>query len=75
MDIEDLGKVGRTSDNKEMITPTLRKALTKQGYRLIGTHSGVKLCRWTKVRRSKSLSFIIIIIIYKNCLDSRKSGA
>ena len=33
---------------REMITPNLRKALTKQGYRLVGTHSGVKLCRWTK---------------------------
>lgn len=33
---------------REMITPALRKALTKQGYRLIGSHSGVKLCRWTK---------------------------
>lgn len=31
-----------------MITPELRKALTKQGYKLIGSHSGVKLCRWTK---------------------------
>lgn len=33
---------------KEMVTPALRQALTKQGYKLIGTHSGVKLCRWTK---------------------------
>ncbi|CAG0887801.1 unnamed protein product [Darwinula stevensoni] len=33
---------------KEMITPDLREALTKQGYRLVGTHSGVKMCRWTK---------------------------
>ncbi|CAG0901152.1 unnamed protein product [Darwinula stevensoni] len=33
---------------KEMITPELREALTKQGYRLVGTHSGVKMCRWTK---------------------------
>ncbi|XP_069613521.1 S-adenosyl-L-methionine-dependent tRNA 4-demethylwyosine synthase TYW1-like [Ranitomeya imitator] len=33
---------------KEMITPALQEALTKQGYRLIGSHSGVKLCRWTK---------------------------
>ncbi|XP_069768163.1 S-adenosyl-L-methionine-dependent tRNA 4-demethylwyosine synthase TYW1 isoform X3 [Narcine bancroftii] len=33
---------------REMITPALRNALTKQGYRLIGSHSGVKLCRWTK---------------------------
>jgi tRNA wybutosine-synthesizing protein 1 len=22
--------------------------LTKQGYKVVGTHSGVKLCRWTK---------------------------
>jgi len=33
---------------KEMLTPSLRKALTKQGYRLLGSHSGVKMCRWTK---------------------------
>ncbi|RMX47239.1 hypothetical protein pdam_00012924 [Pocillopora damicornis] len=36
------------TEPKEMITPALEKALTKQGYRLIGSHSGVKLCRWTK---------------------------
>ena len=35
---------------REMLTPSLRKALQKQGYKLIGSHSGVKLCRWTKVR-------------------------
>lgn len=34
---------------REMLTPLLRESLEKQGYRLIGTHSGVKLCRWTKV--------------------------
>ncbi|KRZ45962.1 tRNA wybutosine-synthesizing protein 1 -like protein, partial [Trichinella pseudospiralis] len=33
---------------KEMLTPTLKKSLTKQGYHLVGTHSGVKICRWTK---------------------------
>ena len=33
---------------KEMMTETLREALTKQGYKIIGSHSGVKLCRWTK---------------------------
>ncbi|TRZ17752.1 hypothetical protein HGM15179_009367 [Zosterops borbonicus] len=36
------------AERREMITPALREALTKQGYKLIGTHSGVKLCRWTK---------------------------
>ncbi|KAI9889533.1 MAG: hypothetical protein M1814_005227 [Vezdaea aestivalis] len=30
-----------------MNSPTY-KSLTKQGYSIIGTHSGVKLCRWTK---------------------------
>ena len=55
MDIEDLGKKRPTtaetngsSGPKEMVTPLLRKTLTKQGYKIIGTHSGVKLCRWTK---------------------------
>lgn len=32
-----------------MVTPLIRKSLEKQGYKLIGSHSGVKLCRWTKV--------------------------
>ncbi|XP_032057103.1 S-adenosyl-L-methionine-dependent tRNA 4-demethylwyosine synthase TYW1-like [Aythya fuligula] len=35
-------------EKREMITAALRDALTKQGYKLIGSHSGVKLCRWTK---------------------------
>lgn len=57
VDMEDLGKVinglktkRKNADGqpKEMITPLLRKSLEKQGYKLIGTHSGVKLCRWTK---------------------------
>ena len=33
------------SEPKEMITPLLRKSLEKQGYKLIGSHSGVKLVR------------------------------
>ena len=53
MDIEDLGVKrptgeGETGEAKEMVTPMLRKTLSKQGYKIIGTHSGVKLCRWTK---------------------------
>ncbi|XP_049645465.1 S-adenosyl-L-methionine-dependent tRNA 4-demethylwyosine synthase TYW1-like [Suncus etruscus] len=35
-------------ERRAMITPALREALTRQGYQLIGSHSGVKLCRWTK---------------------------
>eukprot|EP00834_Sanchytrium_tribonematis_P003335 NODE_126_length_17250_cov_2.558743.p2 type:complete len:627 gc:universal NODE_126_length_17250_cov_2.558743:17034-15154(-) len=33
---------------KPMVTPLLHKSLTKQGYKIIGSHSGVKICRWTK---------------------------
>jgi tRNA wybutosine-synthesizing protein 1 len=33
-----------------MVTPQLRAALTKQGYKILGSHSGVKLCRWTKAQ-------------------------
>ena len=60
VDLEDLGtmiqkskvasnvKPNKGENAKEMITPLLRKSLTKQGYKLIGSHSGVKICRWTK---------------------------
>ncbi|KRX98318.1 tRNA wybutosine-synthesizing protein 1 -like protein, partial [Trichinella pseudospiralis] len=50
-DIEDIYFTNVTNDSdkiKEMLTPTLKKSLTKQGYHLVGTHSGVKICRWTK---------------------------
>ena len=33
---------------RPMLTDQLRATLSKQGYKLLGTHSGVKLCRWTK---------------------------
>ena len=50
MDIEDLveadGKAASDSSRpRDMLTPLLRTSLTKQGYKLIGTHSGVKMCR------------------------------
>jgi tRNA wybutosine-synthesizing protein 1 len=41
---EDSGLVNQ----REMVTPIVRESLKKQGYKIIGTHSGVKLCRWTK---------------------------
>merc|ERR1711968_388890 len=53
--MEDLGNVieGGKNENaskapKQMVNDNLRKTLTKQGYRIVGSHSGVKLCRWTK---------------------------
>uniref|UniRef100_A0A1D1XWE8 tRNA wybutosine-synthesizing protein 1 n=1 Tax=Anthurium amnicola TaxID=1678845 RepID=A0A1D1XWE8_9ARAE len=33
---------------KEMVNPIIRMNLERQGYKIIGSHSGVKLCRWTK---------------------------
>ena len=61
VDLEDLGSAmkegkqtvseeiaAKPSERPEMVTPMQRKALTKEGYSIIGTHSAVKLCRWTK---------------------------
>jgi wyosine [tRNA(Phe)-imidazoG37] synthetase (radical SAM superfamily)/flavodoxin len=33
---------------RDMLTPAQRRALTKEGYQLIGSHSAVKICRWVK---------------------------
>ena len=56
MDLEDMGDTilasqnssAETTEPREMVTPSQAAALKKEGYRLIGTHSAVKLCRWTK---------------------------
>ncbi|KAL1911295.1 Fe-S oxidoreductase [Sporothrix stenoceras] len=45
-----VGKKAAAPAPKEMVakdTPTY-KSLTKQGYAIVGSHSGVKICRWTK---------------------------
>ncbi|SMN21522.1 similar to Saccharomyces cerevisiae YPL207W TYW1 Protein required for the synthesis of wybutosine [Maudiozyma saulgeensis] len=56
IDLEDVGGKddNRINENyleiKQMIakdSPTY-KNLTKQGYKIVGSHSGVKICRWTK---------------------------
>lgn len=40
---------GKVKDGKrDMVTPVIRASLEKQGYKIIGSHSGVKICRWTK---------------------------
>jgi tRNA wybutosine-synthesizing protein 1 len=62
VDMEDLGQsmesaqrermdessLIKPSEPREMVTPSQAVALKKEGYKLIGTHSAVKLCRWTK---------------------------
>lgn len=58
-DIEDIGLNGEAApsndggegsslEKPEMLNATLRANLQKQGYKIVGSHSGVKLCRWTK---------------------------
>lgn len=61
LDMEDIGSSIKASNQeesskldttivKEMVaknSPTYN-ALTKQGYTVVGSHSGVKICRWTK---------------------------
>lgn len=39
---------GKLNGKKVMVTPVIRASLEKQGYKIIGSHSGVKICRWTK---------------------------
>lgn len=50
MDMEDIKAPEETVEKKQMVakdSPTY-KSLTKQGYTIVGSHSGVKICRWTK---------------------------
>jgi tRNA wybutosine-synthesizing protein 1 len=53
----DFTTEGRRSANKTALAPLKEMvpknsptyaALTKQGYSIVGSHSGVKICRWTK---------------------------
>lgn len=58
LDLNGFGKRKRSALSKkpidyekfteEQLTDRLRGDLSKQGYRLIETHSAVKICRWTK---------------------------
>jgi tRNA wybutosine-synthesizing protein 1 len=52
MDLEDMGdsmmEEKKVNEIREMVTPSQAVSLKKEGYKLIGTHSAVKLCRWTK---------------------------
>ncbi|KFH18259.1 radical SAM domain-containing protein [Toxoplasma gondii MAS] len=33
---------------RPLVTPRMHARMEKQGYKVVGTHSAVKLCRWTK---------------------------
>lgn len=45
-DVEDMAAAPNVS--REMLSQRQRGQLEKEGYRLVGSHSAVKLCRWTK---------------------------
>jgi len=46
-DLEDAGK-NCCGEKPEMLTDRQRRNLKKEGYQIVGSHSAVKLCRWTK---------------------------
>lgn len=46
-DVEDIVETS-CATKPEMVTARQREQLKKEGYKIIGTHSAVKLCRWTK---------------------------
>ncbi|KKA27546.1 hypothetical protein TD95_002394 [Thielaviopsis punctulata] len=63
---------------KEMVpvnSPTY-KSLTKQGYSIVGSHSGVKICRWTKSAlrgRGSCYKFSFYGINSHQCMESTPS--
>lgn len=63
---------------KEMVaknSPTY-KSLTKQGYTIVGSHSGVKICRWTKSAlrgRGFCYKFAFYGINSHRCMESTPS--
>lgn len=47
-DVEELAEGCASTKERPMLTSKHRAQLTKEGYKIIGSHSAVKLCRWTK---------------------------
>lgn len=79
IDLEELGafsssfraareKEVEENSPREMVTAALRDSLTRQGYRIVGTHSGVKLCRWTKVVPK----FLAVSLLYRHVTCKEK---
>eukprot|EP00434_Breviolum_minutum_P003242 symbB.v1.2.002853.t1/scaffold130.1/size334612/4 len=47
-DLEELAEGCASTKERPMLTSKHRAQLTKEGYKIVGSHSAVKLCRWTK---------------------------
>ncbi|SCV01241.1 LAMI_0G10220g1_1 [Lachancea mirantina] len=82
-DLEDFGKLSElpnTGEMKKMISkdsPTY-KNLTKQGYTVVGSHSGVKICRWTKSDlrgRGSCYKHSLFNIVSSRCMELTPSLA
>jgi hypothetical protein len=80
VDLEDIGSVMSSAEKaaaaaatatqpREMVTPLQRKALTKEGYKIIGTHSAVKLCRWTKAQLRSVTTTYYCYVKTAHCSD------
>lgn len=71
-------KVSPQQPPKEMVaksSPTYA-ALTKQGYSIVGSHSGVKICRWTKSAlrgRGSCYKFSLYGINSHQCMETTPS--
>lgn len=91
-DVEDIGgkapiPVDFTTTSSKAVQPSGPKAmvpkesptygsLTKQGYSIVGTHSGVKICRWTKSAlrgRGSCYKFSFYGIASHRCMEATPS--
>lgn len=81
-DLEDIKPpvpVDFTTTNLKAMVPTnspTYTSLTKQGYSIIGTHSGVKTCRWTKSAlrgRGSCYKFSFYGIASHRCMEATPS--
>lgn len=75
-----------TYGKKQAVVPTVKEmvpkssptytALTKQGYTIVGSHSGVKICRWTKSAlrgRGSCYKFSFYGIASHQCMETTPS--
>lgn len=79
-DVADVEDLLANSETKEMVgkdSPTF-KSLTKQGYTIVGSHLGVKICRWTKLAlrgRGSCYKFAFYGIRSHLCMETTPSLA
>lgn len=82
----DFTTEGKSIPKKKAVTVTVKEmvpkssptyaALTKQGYSIVGSHSGVKICRWTKSAlrgRGSCYKFSFYGINSHQCMESTPS--